>query len=149
MKEALFGALSNFLKADNFEGKRLFIRDFDGLAFLTRQICAEYPLRFTKKVLQLTNDLVINDDMIFGNDPNGDRFFVRRFFTHKDEVIRKLLKNILESDVDNKQELQLREYSLRVLFCLHQLEPKKLTQMIVEPLYLHRSKILAKLDGEM
>jgi len=67
----------------------------------------------------LTNDLVINDDMIFGNDPNGDRFFVRRFFTHKDEVIKKLLKNILESDVDNIQELQLREYSLRVLFCLH------------------------------
>lgn len=49
----------------------------------------------------MTNDLVINDDMIFGNDQNGDRFFVRRFFTHKDEVIKKLLKNVLGSDVDN------------------------------------------------
>ena len=39
LKEAIFGSLSSFLKADNFESKRLFIRDYDGLAFLSRLIC--------------------------------------------------------------------------------------------------------------
>lgn len=39
IKEALFSALSSFIKAENFNAKRLFIRDFDGLAFMTRLLC--------------------------------------------------------------------------------------------------------------
>lgn len=62
LREALFTALSNFLKADNFEGKRLFIRDFDGLQFVTNFVVAENNLKFSKKVLTLLNDLVMNDD---------------------------------------------------------------------------------------
>ncbi len=95
VKEALFTALSCFLKAENFDGKRLFIRDFDGLAFLTRLICYDFSLRMRKKVLMLLNDLVMNDDRIFGNDATGDKYFVRRFFTHRDDVINKLISNVV------------------------------------------------------
>lgn len=31
VKEAVFNSLSSYLKGDNFEGKRLFIKDYDGL----------------------------------------------------------------------------------------------------------------------
>lgn len=87
MKEALFGSLASFLKADNFEGKRLFIRDFDGLAFLSRLVCENYTTRLHKRILQLLNDLLMNDDSIFGVEVNGDKFYVRRFMSHKDDVI--------------------------------------------------------------
>jgi len=29
----------------------------------------------------------MNDDSIFGLEPNGDRFYVRRFISHKDDLI--------------------------------------------------------------
>jgi len=83
----------------------------------------------------LLNDLLMNDDSIFGLEPNGDRFYVRRFISHKEEVIQKLLKNLIQSDLDNGQTLQLREYSLRILFWLHQFDPIKISPMIVDTLY--------------
>ena len=119
LREAIFGALSSFLKADNFDSKRLFIRDYDGLAFISKLVCEDLTLKLQKRVLQLLNDLLMNDDSIFGLEPNGDRFYVRRFISHKDDLIQKLLNNILESDLENGQTLQLREYSLRILFWLH------------------------------
>jgi hypothetical protein len=54
-------------------------------------------------VLQLLNDLLMNDDTIFGLEANGDKFYVRRFMSHKEDVIQKLLKNITESDQENGQ----------------------------------------------
>ena len=48
-----------------------------------------------KKVLMLLNDLVMNDDRIFGNDATGDKFFVRRFFTHRDDVLNQLISNVV------------------------------------------------------
>jgi hypothetical protein len=91
LKEALFGSLSSLLKADNFEGKRLFIRDYDGLAFLARLVCQPLTIKLQKRVLQLLNDLLMNDDLIFGLEVNGDKFYVRRFMSHKEDVIKKLL----------------------------------------------------------
>ena len=105
MKEALFGSLSSFLKAENFESKRLFIRDYDGLAFLSRLVCETLTLKLQKRVLQLLNDLLMNDDSIFGLEPNGDKFYVRRFMSHKEDVIKKLIKNVVESDHENGQTL--------------------------------------------
>lgn len=102
VKEAIFQALSSFVKGPNFEGKRRLVRDFDGLAFLTQLVCTQHSLRFHKKQLQLLYDLVINDDMIFGNEPNGDKCYVRRYFTHRDDVIKKLLDNVLLSDLDQR-----------------------------------------------
>ena len=51
LKEAVFGSLSSFLKAENFESKRLFIRDYDGLAFLSRLVCSDLTLKLQKRVL--------------------------------------------------------------------------------------------------
>jgi hypothetical protein len=105
MKEALFGSLSSFLKAENFESKRLFIRDYDGLAFISRLVCESLTIRLQRRVLQLLNDLLMNDDSIFGTEPNGDRFYVRRFISHKEDVIQRLIRNIVESDTQNSQTL--------------------------------------------
>jgi len=41
LKDALFGSLSAWLKADNFEGKRRFLGEKQGLDFLTRLLCDE------------------------------------------------------------------------------------------------------------
>ena len=53
----------------------------------------------------MLNDLLMNDDSIFGLEPNGDKFYVRRFMSHKEEVIKKLIKNVVESDHENGQTL--------------------------------------------
>lgn len=47
----------------------------------------------------------MNDDRIFGDEPNGDRFYVRRYFTHRDDVLNKLINNFTNSDLSNTQEL--------------------------------------------
>ena len=41
LKDALFGSLSAWLKADNFEGKRRFLGEKQGLDFLKRLLCDE------------------------------------------------------------------------------------------------------------
>lgn len=89
----------------------------------------------------------MNDDRIFGDEPNGDRFYVRRYFTHRDDVLNKLINNFTNSDLSNTQELQLREYSIKLLFWLHQLEPTKLKPMLIENLYLHRGKLQSKIES--
>ena len=79
-KEAVLSALSSFIRADNFEGKRRFIQEFDGTNFLAGLICADakspekQSLRLQKKVVIFLNDLVLNDDNIVEEDP----CFVRR-----------------------------------------------------------------------
>ena len=35
------------------------------------------------------------DDNIFGTEPNGDKFYVRRFYSHRDDVVKKLLSNVV------------------------------------------------------
>ncbi len=62
LKEALFSSLSSFIKGHNFESKQQFIRDFDGLPFLTKIFINDYALRFRKKILALLMDLVMYDD---------------------------------------------------------------------------------------
>jgi len=77
-KESIFSALSSVIKADNFAGKLRFIKDFDGLEFLSSLLCDELAsesIRLYRRVLVLLNDLVINDDGIVSDNP----FFVRNF----------------------------------------------------------------------
>jgi len=80
VKESIFGSLSAFLKADNFDGKRKFIMDYGGLEFLQDQVCSAeaqaYSLRLKKKIVNLINDFVLNDDGIFEDEP----FYVRHRF---------------------------------------------------------------------
>lgn len=66
-KEAIFGALSSFIRAENFEGKRRFVQEFGGLDFLASLMNDEVvtqSLRLFNKVLVLANDLIVNDDFI-------------------------------------------------------------------------------------
>lgn len=94
----------------------------------------------------MLNDLLLNDDSIFGMEPNGDRFYVRRFMSHKEDVIQKLLKNILESDHQNSQSLSIREYSLKILFWLHQFDANKMGPLILESLYRYRADLVTKIE---
>lgn len=55
-KEAVFGALSSFIRSENFEGKRRFIQEFGGLDFISSLMnddVATKSLRLYKKVLLL------------------------------------------------------------------------------------------------
>jgi hypothetical protein len=45
----------------------------------------------------------MNDDSIFGLEVNGDKFYVRRFMSHKDDVIKRLVANITDTDLENAQ----------------------------------------------
>lgn len=74
LKDAIFGSLASWIKADNFEGKRRFINDQQGLEFLSSLVCnasvnEAFTMRLKKKVLNLINDLVINDDGIYDENP--------------------------------------------------------------------------------
>lgn len=65
-QEAIFGALSSFLRAENFNSKREFINKMGGLQFLASSILNEAStLRLKKKILILMYDLVLNDDNIY------------------------------------------------------------------------------------
>lgn len=66
MQEALFQAVASLIKADHFEGKRFFISEFDGLAFLNRLVVKDANVKFRRKQLSLLHDLLMYDDFIFG-----------------------------------------------------------------------------------
>ena len=91
VKDAVFGSLAAWIKADNFEGKRRFIREKDGLEFLKRLFCdsavnANFNMRLKKKVVNLIYDLVVNDDGIFEDNP----FHVRQHFCGDQAFLEKL-----------------------------------------------------------
>ena len=69
-KEAVIGALSAFLRGDNFNSKREFIEKYGGLKFLSAIIMDDQneqtTYRLIKKVLFLAYDFCLNDDSIFG-----------------------------------------------------------------------------------
>lgn len=62
-KEAVFGALSSFLRGNNFKAKKEFLRDFAGLHYLLAVILTSenVSLRLAKKAVFLMHDFVIND----------------------------------------------------------------------------------------
>jgi len=85
-KEAAFGALSSFIRAENFDGKRSFVIQFNGLDWLASLLnddVANGSLRLYKKVLLLASDLVTNDDTIVEENP----FLVRDYFCHSENVL--------------------------------------------------------------
>ena len=118
MKDAVFGALYSLLKATNFESKRLFISEYDGLAFLERLVCAELNVKLHRRVLQLLNDLLTNDEFIFAQEPSGDKNRVHNYFTQNQQVIKMLVRNVVESDRADGQTSYLREFSLMILVSL-------------------------------
>lgn len=101
MKESVFGSLAAFLKAENFEGKRRFITEYEGLEFLVRQTCSEeaasYSLKLQKKIMNLVYDFVINDDSIFEHDA----FFVRNTLGANTQLMNRLQYIIVNADLEN------------------------------------------------
>jgi len=114
VKEALLGVVSSFLRGPNYESKIDFLSNYNGLEFLINIISDEdSSLRLIKKALFFLYDLVINDDHIFRKE---DPTFVRRNLSQNKELLMKMVKDyLLESDLDNKQTLDMREYVLRIL----------------------------------
>ena len=57
------GAISAFLRAENFVSKKEFLTDFNGLQFLSGLVLSSenISLRLLKKVVFLLYDLVLND----------------------------------------------------------------------------------------
>ena len=101
MKEAILNALSQFLKANNFDGKKLFVRDFGGLDTIASLVCDDNAsLKLKKRALFLLADLLAYDEHIMGK-----KFFVRTFFTHRNDVIDHVIRNVKESDLDFTAEL--------------------------------------------
>lgn len=66
-REAAMGAISSFLRADNFNSKREFIGKMGGLQFLAQTLNDKEnaSVRLTKKVTILMYDLALNDESIF------------------------------------------------------------------------------------
>jgi len=64
-KEAALGALSSFLRAQNFNSKRHFVEHMNGLNFLESLMSEEsVSVRIQRKALILLYDLVLNDEHI-------------------------------------------------------------------------------------
>ena len=120
LKDAIFGSLAAWIKADNFEGKRRFINEHQGLEFLSSLVCDSainqaFTMRLKKKVMNLVSDLVINDDGIYEENP----FFVREHFCNDSEFLTQLQNCLVNADLQNMQEQQYRDTILLIIFRLH------------------------------
>ena len=106
-------ALSSYLRADNFEGKREFLKEFNGLELLFGIIMndSNATLRLHKKVLILLYDFVLNDDRIF----TDNKFYVRNSLAENSHLVTRLF-TLLQKDLKEHKYLDLREFILRILF---------------------------------
>lgn len=84
------------IKADHFAGKQRFIAEFEGLDLLSRCLLEEATTRYRRKQLSLLHDLVMYDDFILPHDKQ----FVRKFWCDKEELVRRLVDIIVESDLE-------------------------------------------------
>lgn len=119
-KEAVLGALSSFLRAENFNSKREFIGKMDGLQFLGSILNEKgYSARLLKKCMILMYDLALNDDNIFAENPTQ----VRETFA--DNVVERLVEILVEAgqQLDNAQLWDTRTYALLLLFRIFQVRP--------------------------
>ena len=88
-KEAILGALSSFLRAENFNSKREFVAKMGGLQFLAVLITnKDFTVRLHKKVLILMHDLLINDENIF----EDNKTMVRKTFGTDMGVLVRLIE---------------------------------------------------------
>lgn len=100
VKNAVFSCLTAWLKADNFEGKRRFLSEQQGLEFLTRLVLeaaseANYNAKLRMNIHRLLHDLVLNDDGIFEEQPN----YVREHLGQREDFLRALAHELSRSGV--------------------------------------------------
>lgn len=116
-KEAVIGALSSFLRAENFNSKREFVGKMGGLQFLAVLINnKEFSNRLHRKTLILMHDLIINDENIFEENPKQ----VRLTFGNDMGVLDRMLELFEEACQDLHTNWDLREYTLRCIFRIFQ-----------------------------
>lgn len=100
-------------------------------------------MRLKKKVLFLINDLVINDDGIFDQDP----YHVRTHFCNSSEFLNQLANTITNTDLNNiMAEAHQRESILRIIFRLHQYKADVVGPLVIPLLYQHRAKITSLIE---
>jgi hypothetical protein len=91
-KEVAFGALSSFLRSENFEGKATFIREHGGLQFLFALITnPEASVRMLKKAAFLINDFLNTQANIFPED----KTFIGRSLAEKTEFVEALIDHLV------------------------------------------------------
>lgn len=126
-KQAVFAALSSFLRANNFEGKRLFIEKEGGLQFLHAILKEEStPRRLQKKVLFLLHDIVNTSADTFPSSPN----FVRGVLASQPEFTGRLIDILVAASLDlqDAQGWDIRENIIRILAKLILVNPEILTK---------------------
>ena len=141
-KEAVLGALSSFLRAENFNSKREFIDKMDGLQFLGSVLSEKgYSARLLKKCLILVYDLALNDDNIFEEKPTHCRE------TLGDNNVERLVEILVEAgqQLDNAQFWDTRTYALLILFRIFQVRPA-LVPKYHEVVTAHKLELAKKLQ---
>ena len=74
-KDAVFAAIYSLLKGENLEGKRLFIKEYDGLNFIERLIKQDQPLRLQCTIMELLFDLLSDKQLNQRSDDKVLRAF--------------------------------------------------------------------------
>jgi hypothetical protein len=93
-KEAVLGALSSFLRAENYEGKKEFIKNKNGLQWLNLVLQdKDMSERMSKKVLFLIYDLVTLDDKVFPEDKK----YTRRTFPTETGFMDRLFRLMMNA----------------------------------------------------
>jgi hypothetical protein len=62
-KDAVFSAIYSLLKGENLEGKRLFMKEYDGLNFIERLIKQDQPLRLQSTIMEFLFDLLSDQEL--------------------------------------------------------------------------------------
>lgn len=145
-KSSVFSCLTSWLKADNFEGKRRFINEQDGLSFLMRLVCEaattnDFNPRMKAHVHRLLADFLVNDDGIFEDQPE----LVREYFCTNSYFVGALAQELEQADVNNLRQRQFREPLMISLFRMHQYKPELVGPVIVPALRQLKSSIEAVL----
>ena len=94
-------------------------------------------MRLKKKVVNLINDLVLNDDGIYEEHP----YTVRQHFCGNQASLEKLNAILTSADLESMQELQYRDQILRIVFRLHQYKPAEVGAVLLETLNGHKARI--------
>ena len=121
-KEAVLGSLSSFLRARNFNSKRLFVQHMNGLKFLENVLSeGSFSVRIQRKALTLTYDLVLNDEHIVEGQPT----YVRTTLGNEINITPRLSELLKEASADlvSAKFWDVREYTLHILFRIFQVCP--------------------------
>jgi hypothetical protein len=134
-RASMMGCISALVKGQNFEGKRVFVAEMKGLEFLAEIIiansepeCIEVDpknvLNLLKKSLIFLFDMVGADSVIFKETPNACKIFV----LENSALLQRLFVFLGNTDVGNRQLLDLREFTLHTFRILVSYENRLLKE---------------------